>query len=216
MQEVQCPNCEKDAELENDSLGLFDCPYCDEEFEYESSNDNAVISPMAKPKGLLSNSTPEQRFFTFFFILGASFFGTNPRLLFTGDFFWEGFVQTWLVSFLADIVFILTMTISFLYVWKRTDSAKTKTSYFLMPLITPFVVFIGYAISWFLICLRGPDFSDRTPNFGFFQFMFPIGSPDFEYMWGIIGGYNGLIFTTIYTAIVVFNNTDTPKASTPF
>jgi len=45
MVEVQCPHCVDDVELENDAFGLFECPYCDEEFEYyhESSNDLSTI-----------------------------------------------------------------------------------------------------------------------------------------------------------------------------
>ena len=33
---VQCPHCTEDIELEDGSFGLFECPYCDGEFEYES------------------------------------------------------------------------------------------------------------------------------------------------------------------------------------
>jgi len=33
---VQCPHCVEDIELGDDSFGLFECPYCRGEFEYES------------------------------------------------------------------------------------------------------------------------------------------------------------------------------------
>lgn len=48
MVEVQCPHCVDDVELENDAFGLFECPYCDEEFEYyhESSNDLSTIQTL--------------------------------------------------------------------------------------------------------------------------------------------------------------------------
>lgn len=198
MVEIQCPHCEKDIELEDDSFGLFDCPYCDEEIEYESSSDNGEISRMAKVKSLLSDSTPKQRFFSFFFILGANYFGTLMG---------EGwFLEIWSISFLADVVFILTMTISFLLVWKLAESAKRKTFYFLIPLITPMLVFIGYTISWFFISLHAAG-----PN-SFLEFMSPIWDPDFDIMFLVLFGWPGLIFTTIYTAIVVFTNTDTPKS----
>lgn len=35
MPVVQCPHCVQDVELEDGSFGLFECPYCDEEFEFE-------------------------------------------------------------------------------------------------------------------------------------------------------------------------------------
>ena len=28
MVTIQCPHCEKDIELEDGLVGLFDCPYC--------------------------------------------------------------------------------------------------------------------------------------------------------------------------------------------
>ena len=31
---IQCPHCEKDIELEAGSSGLFDCPYCEEQFSW--------------------------------------------------------------------------------------------------------------------------------------------------------------------------------------
>ena len=37
---IQCPHCNGDIELEDDTFGLFDCPHCDKEFEFESSFDN--------------------------------------------------------------------------------------------------------------------------------------------------------------------------------
>ena len=37
---IQCPHCNGDIELEDDTFGLFACPHCDKEFEFESSFDN--------------------------------------------------------------------------------------------------------------------------------------------------------------------------------
>ncbi len=34
MVEIQCPHCEEDIELEDGVSGLFDCPYCDNEFSF--------------------------------------------------------------------------------------------------------------------------------------------------------------------------------------
>ena len=34
MVEIQCPHCEEDIELEDETSGLFDCPHCDNEFSF--------------------------------------------------------------------------------------------------------------------------------------------------------------------------------------
>jgi hypothetical protein len=31
---IQCPHCEKDIELDAGSAGLFDCPYCEQQFSW--------------------------------------------------------------------------------------------------------------------------------------------------------------------------------------
>jgi uncharacterized Zn-finger protein len=36
MVEIQCPHCDEDIELEDGSYGLFDCPYCGGEFEWDN------------------------------------------------------------------------------------------------------------------------------------------------------------------------------------
>ena len=42
MVEIQCPHCEEDIELEDGASGLFDCPYCDNEFSF---GDNELVAP---------------------------------------------------------------------------------------------------------------------------------------------------------------------------
>jgi predicted RNA-binding Zn-ribbon protein involved in translation (DUF1610 family) len=37
MVEIQCPHCEKDIELEDGLSGMFDCPYCNNEFVWEDN-----------------------------------------------------------------------------------------------------------------------------------------------------------------------------------
>ena len=37
MVEVECPSCTKTVDLGSDSKGTYECPYCHEDFEYESS-----------------------------------------------------------------------------------------------------------------------------------------------------------------------------------
>ena len=36
MVEIQCPHCEKNIELETGHSGMFDCPYCNNEFIWEN------------------------------------------------------------------------------------------------------------------------------------------------------------------------------------
>ena len=40
MVEIECLHCDEDIELGDDEFGLFECPYCEEEFEWypESTN----------------------------------------------------------------------------------------------------------------------------------------------------------------------------------
>ncbi len=40
MIEVECPSCTKTVDLGSDSKGTYECPYCHEDFEYESSIKN--------------------------------------------------------------------------------------------------------------------------------------------------------------------------------
>tara|TARA_B110000196_G_C21003725_1_gene594265 strand:+ start:85 stop:480 length:396 start_codon:yes stop_codon:yes gene_type:complete len=44
MAVIQCPHCGKNVELEDGSLGLFDCPYCKNEFEFEGEAKTITIS----------------------------------------------------------------------------------------------------------------------------------------------------------------------------
>ena len=40
MVEVECPSCTETVDLGSDSTGTYECPYCREDFEYESSIKN--------------------------------------------------------------------------------------------------------------------------------------------------------------------------------
>jgi predicted RNA-binding Zn-ribbon protein involved in translation (DUF1610 family) len=44
MVEIQCPHCEKDIELEDGLSGMFDCPYCNNEFIWENNKKTKQIS----------------------------------------------------------------------------------------------------------------------------------------------------------------------------
>ena len=43
MVAIQCPHCQEDIELEDESFGWFSCPYCDEDFSHGEA-DGAVYS----------------------------------------------------------------------------------------------------------------------------------------------------------------------------
>ena len=60
MVEVECPSCTKTVDLGSDSTGTYECPYCEGDFEYESSTSRDLIEPNLK-RGLLEqmdNSRP--------------------------------------------------------------------------------------------------------------------------------------------------------------
>ena len=60
MVEVECPLCSKTVDLGSDSTGTYECPYCEGDFEYESSTSRDLIEPNLK-RGLLEqmdNSRP--------------------------------------------------------------------------------------------------------------------------------------------------------------
>ena len=40
MVEIECPSCTKTVDLGSDSTGTYECPYCHEDFEYESNIKN--------------------------------------------------------------------------------------------------------------------------------------------------------------------------------
>ena len=44
MVEIQCPHCGKNIELEDGLSGMFDCPYCHNEFIWENKKITKQIS----------------------------------------------------------------------------------------------------------------------------------------------------------------------------
>ena len=44
MVEIQCPHCDKSIELEDGLSGMFDCPYCDNEFIWRNERQTKQIS----------------------------------------------------------------------------------------------------------------------------------------------------------------------------
>ena len=52
MAEVECPLCSKTVDLGSDSTGTYECPYCEGDFEYESSTSRDLNDTNLK-RGLL-------------------------------------------------------------------------------------------------------------------------------------------------------------------
>ena len=44
MVEIQCLRCSGDIDLADDASGLFDCPHCDEEFEYGTNHEAGELN----------------------------------------------------------------------------------------------------------------------------------------------------------------------------
>jgi len=47
MVEIECPHCDEDIELDDDEFGLFECPYCENEFLWEQESNSIEIKPLA-------------------------------------------------------------------------------------------------------------------------------------------------------------------------
>ena len=67
MFEVQCPNCDKDIELEDGMYGLFECPHCNVDFLWE--RDEYSIGEQFKNAGLLFLITTSVVFVIVFVIM---------------------------------------------------------------------------------------------------------------------------------------------------
>ena len=44
MVDLQCPHCGEDIELEDGDSGLFNCPYCNEEFYWKSRRPGKLVT----------------------------------------------------------------------------------------------------------------------------------------------------------------------------
>ena len=80
---IQCPHCYKDVELENGVSGLFDCPYCDNEFEYEPKQAKVQNYPSIEPR--LSRSAKTGLVLLIFSLLFL-YFGSSYLNKATGDY----------------------------------------------------------------------------------------------------------------------------------
>ena len=95
------------------------------------------------------------------FILIANIIGTN---IFIPDFFsfqlaWD--IWTW--SIIADIVFIATMSASFLIPLELHSRSKSSINTLIYGLMSGVMVYLGYMASWYFVCL----FSDEWDMDGY-------------------------------------------------
>ena len=51
---IECPHCSEDIEMEDDAYGLFDCPYCDNEYEWGEA-------PKKRLRKKKNTKTPERK-----------------------------------------------------------------------------------------------------------------------------------------------------------
>jgi len=141
------------------------------------------------------------------FILSANIAGTTP---YPDALYPPIFLHIWTWSLLADVVFIFTMSLCFFMTLKVAVNAKSKTTYFLSPLLTVVLVPIGYAISWFFVCI-GADFGGDLPDPWFeiwsvIDFILPVSMEmELENMAYLMFGYNGLWFPMLFNAVVIFS-----------
>ena len=80
---IQCPHCYKDVELEDEASGLFDCPYCNNEFEYEPKQANVQHYSSIEPR--LSRSAKTGLVLLIFSLLFL-YFGSSYLNKATGDY----------------------------------------------------------------------------------------------------------------------------------
>ena len=58
MVEIQCPHCDEGIELEDDVFGLFDCPFCEEEFEWNRESTHAYEELFRQPEFWIGSLVP--------------------------------------------------------------------------------------------------------------------------------------------------------------
>ena len=105
MVEIECPHCDEDIELDDDELGLFECSYCEEEFEWIP--ETAIDSDMFRQFEFWIGSLIP---------FGITFFGISMSLIILGD-SWD-FVGAVLIFVLLCPIFSIGIGI-FGYIQKR-------------------------------------------------------------------------------------------------
>lgn len=39
---IECPHCDEEVEMDDDSFGIFECPHCEMEYEWGEEADDAI------------------------------------------------------------------------------------------------------------------------------------------------------------------------------
>jgi len=185
-------------------------------------DDNEMLSKKywTDLKEFVFESPPKYRVLSVVFILLANIAGTTP---FPDMLFWDHkdhpyFLNIWTWSLLADVVFIITMSLCFFMTLKVAVNTKSKITYFLSPLLTFVLVPIGYTISWFFVCI-GTDLDSgfygsdlRTEDWSIIEFILPISlEMDLENMGYLMWGFNGFWIPMIFIAVMIFSSVPKPQ-----
>ena len=159
-------------------------------------------------KEYIVDSPNSYKFQCLIFIFIANFFGTNPFLEFGDSNYSRLFLEIWTWSLLGNIVYVLTMTICFYIPIRMAMESKSFMGYFFSPLLTPFLVTLGYAISWFFVCFStDPNILFSDSDWTKIEFITPISfQMDLGAMAMLLFGYNGLWTTLVYVYLVITAN----------
>ena len=86
--------------------------------------------------------------------------------------------------------------------------SESLIGYLFSPLLTPFLVTLGYAISWFFVCFStDPNILFSDSEWTKIEFITPISfQMDLDAMVMLLFGYNGLWTTLVYVYLVITVN----------
>ncbi len=159
-------------------------------------------------KEYIIDSPTSYKFQCLIFIFVANFFGTNPFLEFGDSDYSRLYLEIWTWSLLGNIVYVLTMTICFYIPIRMAMESNSFTGYFVSPLLTPFLVTLGYTISWFFVCFStDPHIFLYDNDWNIIEFVTPISSQmDLEGMALLAFGYNGLWSTLVFVYAAIAAN----------
>lgn len=159
-------------------------------------------------KEYVIDSPNSYKFQCLVFIFIANLFGTNPGLEFGDSDYSRLFIEIWTWSLLGNIVYVLTMTICFYIPIRMAMESKSFMGYFFSPLLTPFLVTIGYTISWFFVLLStDPNMILDNNDWSIIEFVIPISfQMDLDGMILLMFGYNGLWSTLVFVYAAITAN----------
>lgn len=86
--------------------------------------------------------------------------------------------------------------------------SKSFMGYFFSPLLTPFLVTLGYTISWFFVCIStDPHILTNDNDWNIIEFVTPISPQmDLDGMALLMFGYNGLWSTLVFVYAAIAAN----------